>query len=209
MDGHFAGAKNTIDLFKHIFSTTEVKVVTGWFLSTENLQKRSTAELEFIFSIYKVIGNDLDEFLAENHINFKWIGNPEGIPDDFKEFLDKKEKNFSFPESERYSVFAINYGGRDEIIRGIKKMLASGQETSSINEEVLSKSMDLGHLPPVEMVIRTKGDEAQRTSGFMARRIGYAELYFTPKTYPAFGPADIDIALQWFNEVADKRNYGK
>lgn len=63
MDGHFAGAKNTIDLYKHIFSTTGVKVVTGWFLSTENLQKRSQAELEFIFGIYKVIGNDLDEFL--------------------------------------------------------------------------------------------------------------------------------------------------
>jgi undecaprenyl diphosphate synthase len=110
MDGHFAGAKKTIDLFKHIFSTTEVQVVTGWFLSTENLNQRSAAELEFIFSIYKTIGNDLDDFLVENHINFKRIGNPEGIPEDFREFLFNKERNFHFPDSQRFAVFAINYG---------------------------------------------------------------------------------------------------
>lgn len=186
MDGHFAGAKNTIDLFKHIFSTTDVEVVTGWFLSTENLQKRSAAELDFIFGIYKVIGNDLDEFFAENHINFARIGSPEGIPEDFKEFLENKSKKFSFPESKRYAIMAINYGGRDEILRGVKKMLASGVDTSTVTEEILGSYMDLGKFPPVELVIRTKGDEAQRTSGFMARWIGYAELYFTAKTYPDF-----------------------
>lgn len=160
--------------------------MTGWFLSTENLHKRSEAELEFIFSIYKTIGNDLDDFLQENHINFKWIGNPAGVPADFADFLRAKEQRFSFPDSNRYAVFAINYGGRDEIIRGINALLAKEGTNSDISEENLSKYMDLGSLPPVELVIRTKGDEAQRTSGFMARRIGYAELYFTAKTYPAF-----------------------
>lgn len=209
MDGHFAGAKNTIDLFKHIFSNTEVKVVTWWFLSTENLTKRPPAEIEFICGIYKTIGNDLDEFFTEHHINFKRIGNPEGLPADFKEYLENKQKTFSFPESDRYAVIAVNYGGRDEIIRGIKNMVANERNIDTITEESLSKHMDLGALPPVELVIRTKGDEAQRTSGFMARRIGYAELYFTPKTYPEFQAADVDEALRWFNEVADKRNYGK
>lgn len=88
-------------------------------------------------------------------------------------------------------------------------MVANEKEIDTITEDTLSKYMDLGALPPVELVIRTKGDEAQRTSGFMARWIGYAELYFTAKTYPAFQPADVDEALRWFNEVADKRNFGK
>jgi len=209
MDGHFAWAKNTIDLFKHIFSTTEVKVVTWRFLSTENLKNRSETEIEFIFGIYKIIGNDLDEFFGENHINFKWIGNPDGISDDFREFLENKEKTFSFPDSDRYAVIAINYGGRDEIIRGIKKMAKHEQHIDDITEETLSQYMDLGGLPNVEMVIRTKGDEAQRTSWFMSWWIGYAELYFTPHTYPAFWPKEVDESLIWFDSVADKRNYGK
>ena len=209
MDWHFAGAKNTIDLFTHIFTTTPVKVVTWRFLSTENLTKRSAAELEFIFGIYKTIGNDLDEFLAANRINFKRIGNPEWLPDDFKEFLRMKEETFSFDESNRYAIFAINYGGRDEIIRWIKNMLAHEKEIDNVDELLLSKYMDLWGLPNVDLVIRTKWDEAQRTSWFMAWRIGYAELYFTSKTYPAFLPTDVDEALTWFHHNADKRNFGK
>lgn len=209
MDGHFAGAKNTIDLFMHIFSTTEIKVATWWFLSTENLAKRSQAELEFIFSIYKTIGNDLDEFLAANRINFKRIGNPTNIPQDFLDFLDNKEKNFSFEESDRFAVFAINYGGRDEIVRGINTILAHDKEITTITAEELSKNMDLGSLPTIEMVIRTKWDDAHRTSWFMSRWIGYAELYFTPKKYPAFTNKDLDESLVWFDSIANKRNYGK
>lgn len=76
-----------------------------------------------------------------------------------------------------------------------------------MNEEKLSKYMDLGALPPVELVVRTKGDEAQRTSGFMARWIGYAELFFSPKTYPDYKGADLDETLKRFNDIADKRNY--
>lgn len=209
MDGHFAGAKNTIDLFTYIFSNTEVEVVTWRFLSTENLSKRSAAELEFIFGIYKTIGNDLDGFLAENNINFKRIGSPEGIPDDFAEFLRNKEKNFHFPESQKYAVFAINYGGRDEIIRGVKSLISREMDPDLITEESLSKHMDLGNLPPVELVIRTKWDEAHRTSGFMTRWIGYAELYFTSTTYPALGQEELDKALHRFDTIADKRNYGK
>ena len=133
-----------------------MEVVTGWFLSTENLHKRSEAELEFIFSIYKTIGNDLDDFLQENHINFKRIGNPDGVPEDFAAFLRAKEERFSFGESQKYAVFAINYGGRDEIIRGVKDLLTNEGENAEISEENISKYMDLGNLPPVEMVIRTK-----------------------------------------------------
>lgn len=110
MDGHFAGAKHTIEMVQHIFLTTDIKVVTGWFLSTENLTQRPEAEIAFICGIYKTIGNDLDAFMQEHHINFRWVGNPEGLPQDFVDFLKKKQDMFSFPESDRTTVFAINYG---------------------------------------------------------------------------------------------------
>jgi undecaprenyl diphosphate synthase len=69
--------------------------------------------------------------------------------------------------------------------------------------------LDLGNIPPIELVIRTKGDQAQRTSGFMSRRIGYAELYFTAKKCPEFEVPDYQEALTWFDKMANLRNYGK
>lgn len=78
------------------------------------------------------------------------------MPQGFIDFLKQKQETFNFPDSDRFSVFAINYGGRDEIIRGINSILADQKEITTITVEELSKHMDLGNLPPVEMVIRTK-----------------------------------------------------
>jgi undecaprenyl diphosphate synthase len=64
-------------------------------------------------------------------------------------------------------------------------------------------------VPPIELVIRTKGDQAQRTSGFMSWRIGYAELYFTAKKCPEFDIPEYEKALTRFDDIANLRNYGK
>lgn len=207
MDGHFAGAKNTIDMLQYIFSTTPIEVVTWWFLSTENLKNRSQEELQFIFGIYKLIGNDLDEFLWANHINFRWVGDRTGIPEDFLEFLDNKQTTFNFPESNRTAVFALNYGGRDEIIRGIKSL--TQDQIENLTEHSFWEVLDFGWLAPLDMVIRTKWDTAHRTSGFMARWIGYAELYFAKEYYPWFTTTHLDEALKRYDSVAEERNFGK
>ncbi len=105
----------------------------------------------------------------------------------------------------------MNYGGRDEILRGIQKLYASGDlnHKESLTEEDLGKYLDFAALPNVDLVIRTKGNMARRTSGFMARWIGYAELYFTDVTFPAFDEKEFDTALAWFDAVAEERNFGK
>ncbi len=207
MDGHFAGAKNTIDMLKYIFSNTPVEVVTGRFLSTENLKNRSTEELQFIFGIYKQIGNDLDEFMKEHKINFRWVWNPAWIPEDFLEFLDVKQQTFTFPESKKTTVFALNYWWRDEIIRGVKSL--TSDQIENLTEENFGNILDFWSLPPLDMVIRTKGDTAHRTSWFMARWIGYAELYFAKEYYPAFTTDHLDEALRRYDSIAPERNFGK
>ena len=78
---------------------------------------------------------------------------------------------------------------------------------TNITEEEISNSLDLGNMPPIELVIRTKGDQAQRTSGFMSWRIGYAELYFTPKKCPELDTQEYEKALNRFNDMANLRNY--
>lgn len=207
MDGHLEGAKNAITLVKHLFTTTPIKVFTGWFLSTENMTNRSETELGFIFGIFKLIGNDLDEFMREHQISFRRVGNPDWLPTDFLDFLTTKQKNFSF-DTGKAIVFAINYGWRDEILRGIKNI---PQETnlSTLTESDFSSYLDFWTLPPVDLVIRTKGDVARRTSGFMARWIGYAELYFSEKKFPDLDFPEIQKILARFDSISDQRNFWK
>lgn len=207
MDGHFAGAKRTIELLEYIFTTTPIKVVTWWFLSTENLKNRSPEEIEFIFSTLLLLWNDLDEFLAKNKINFRWVGNRNLIPQHVLEFLDAKEKTFTYEDSDRTSVFALNYGWRDEIIRGIKSL--NQEDIENITEESFAKHLEFGSMEPLDMVVRSKWDKAHRTSWFMSRWIGYAELYFAKDYYPALSNEKIDEAFKRFDEVSEDRNYWK
>lgn len=159
-------------------------------------------------TMYKIVEEDLDGFLKEHKVNFKPIGDLDGITDDFREYLLHKQEKNTY-DTDRYFIFAINYGGRDEIVRGVRKLAEEKKDLTQITEEDISTSLDLGTLPPIELVIRTKGDQAQRTSGFMSWWIGYAELYFTEKKCPELDIPEYTKALDWFDKMADLRNYGK
>ena len=200
--------EKALEVIKYTFTYTDTKVFTLRWLSTENTKNRPREEFNFLMTMYKLIDSELDDFLIANKVNFKTIGDLSAITDDFKEYLTTKEQRTKC-DSDRYLIFAINYGGRDEIIRGIKKLNAQNIDFGQITEDQISNALDLWNYPPIELVIRTKGDEAQRTSGFMSRRIGYAELYFTAKKCPEFEVKDYEESLKRFNAMAEKRNFGK
>lgn len=207
MDGHFAGAQNTIDILQYIFSHTNIDVVTWWFLSTENVKQRSQEELLFITSIYKKIGNDLDDFMQEHHINFRWFGNRDGLPEDFVQFLDQKRANFTFTDSPKTAVFTFNYWWRDEIIRWIKTL--QWEDLAELTEEKFSHKLDFWSLPPLDMIIRTKWEKAHRTSWFMARWSWYAELYFAKDYYPDFKWPQLEEAIARYSSIVSERNFWK
>lgn len=144
-----------VELVQYTFTQTSTKVFTLRGLSTENAQKRPAEEFDFLMAMYTLVDDDLDKILIENKVNFKWIGNPIGITQDFREYLDAKVVKCRC-DSDKYFIFAINYGGRDEIIRGIQKLATQGENMQNINEQILSQSLELGDIPPVDLVIRTK-----------------------------------------------------
>jgi len=195
-----------VELVHHTFTQTEVKIFTLRWLSTENTHKRSPEEFDFLMTMYKLVDDDLDQILIENKVNFKWIGNPDGISSDFKQYLDQKVEKCKCT-SDKYFIFAVNYGWRDEIVRAVQTLAKQGIDMQRIDEQTLSQTMDLADIPPVDLVIRTKGDQAQRTSGFMSWWIGYAELYFTPTKCPAFGVEEYQKALTRFDSTASTRNF--
>ena len=207
-EAYMLSYEKALDLIRYTFTQTEVEIFTLWGLSTENGMKRPKEEFDFLMNMYKLVEEDLDEFMHEHQINFQVIGNLSGITDDFREYLLAKQKRNTYPTN-KFFIFAINYGGRDEIVRGIHSLAEQGIDLQHISEEEISKALDLGARTPVDLIIRTKGDKAQRTSGFMSRWIGYAELFFTAKKCPEFEVEDYQQALHWFDQISQDRNFGK
>lgn len=154
-EAYMTSYEKAVELIVHTFTHTDVKVFTLRGLSTENAQKRPKEEFDFLMTMYKIVEEDLDEFLKEHKVNFKAIGDLNGITDDFREYLLAKQERNTY-DTDRYFVFAINYGGRDEIVRGIKKLAQEKKDLTTITEEDITHSLDLGNLPPIELVIRTK-----------------------------------------------------
>ena len=112
-EAYMISYEKAIELIIHTFTQTDVKVFTLRWLSTENGQKRPKEEFDFLMTMYKIVEEDLDEFLEEHKVNFKVIGNLSGVTDDFREYLVAKQERNTY-NTDRYFVFAINYGGRDE-----------------------------------------------------------------------------------------------
>ena len=123
------------------------------------------------------------EVLNKNKVNFRIAGNKEKLPQHLVDFLEEKEKQLTFPNSNKYMFLAINYGGQDEILRAMEKLCKNEEAPTKEN---LEKYMDFGQVPAVELVIRTKQKFAKRLSGFMLWWIGYAQLYFTDLFFPEF-----------------------
>lgn len=115
-EAYWIAYERGVDLMEYTFTQTDTKVFTLRGLSTENTKNRPKEEFDFLMTMYKYIDGRLDQILMDNQINFKRIGNPNGISDDFKKYLDDKTAKCTFP-NDKYMVLAINYGGRDEILR--------------------------------------------------------------------------------------------
>lgn len=155
-----------------------------------------------------MITSELKQILIKNRVNFRRVGDTTGLPDDLIAYLNKNVEELSF-DSDKQIFLCINYGGRNEIIRGIKKRSDTDGNVETLTEERFSSFLDFGSVDPVDLVIRTKGEIARRISGFMLRWIGYAELFFSKVNFPDFSTEKLKEALVWFNERASSRNFGK
>ena len=106
-------------------------------------------------------------------------------------------------------TIAINYGSRDEIVRGIKRMYQDVEEhkldADAISEDTVSKYLDTADLPDPDLMIRTSGE--QRLSNYLLWQLAYAEFYFTPVAWPDFHGEELRKAVEAY-ENRDRR-YGK
>lgn len=202
--GHLEGFNQMVKIANYLYAQTPIQVFTLWGLSTENLKNRTEEELAYLFDLYKQITDSLYDLFHTYQVNFRVAGSMEGLPFDLVQLLEEKKAEFTFSESPKTFVLAVNYGGQDEILRAIKKMQDLGLE---VTKEHLEQCLDFANLPPVDLVIRTKQELAKRLSGFMLWRIGYAQLYFTDLYCPDFTVSEFQKALAWYDSTVETQNF--
>lgn len=200
--GHTYGAKN-IRRITEAALRTGIPYLTLFVLSTENLKNRSEKELAHIFLLLEKLMDNLKLF-EENDVRFKTIGDASRLPDRVRQILLELKRKTADHKGLTLTV-AINYGGRDEILRAINTLLEKEPTGHILDESSFSAYLDTAGMPDVDLLIRTAG--YQRISNFLPWQSVYAELYFTDVKWPAFSENDLTEALGWFSE--QQRNRGK
>lgn len=159
-----------------------IKYVTLYTFSTENW-KRTQDEVGYLMTLIKGHLRAEFQFYKDNGIKIEHIGNLEGLPKDVqKEIINAKKDTEHFTGTT--CVLAINYGGRDEIVRGLKKIVSEQIPAQEITEELVSRSLDIKAMPDVDLMIRTGGEE--RLSNFLLWQCAYAEFIFTDTLWPEY-----------------------
>ena len=199
--GHYQSAN--YENLKSLFNEAKnlgVKYFSIWGFSTENW-KRNDNEIKNIFDLVSDFVDKYKQDLHKDKIRFRHIGRKERLPKKLSKKLidlEKQTKNYNEFNVQLY----LDYGGRDELLRAINKLLKS--KTKKINEEEFKKYLDTNSIPDPDLIIRTSGE--YRLSGFMPFQSTYSELYFTDKHFPDFNTAELRKAIQEFSKR--KRRFG-
>jgi undecaprenyl diphosphate synthase len=182
-----------------------IPYITFWAFSTENW-KRGKRFAGALFSLLRQGLNRSIEKYNQAGMRLKTIGDLSKLPKDLVKVIEEwKEKS---KKNKKITVtMALNYGGRDEIVRAIERVLKSKikNQKSKITEKEFEKYLDTAGMPDPELIIRTGG--SQRLSGFMLWQAEYSELYFTDVFMPDFTVAEFNRALRDFFQR--QRRFGK
>lgn len=197
--GHSEGVRTAKRIAKAA-SDMGVKYLSLYTFSTENW-KRSETEVKFLMQLLKKHLREQFSFYRENNIRVVHSGSLDRLPEVVqKEIVDVEDLTKDFTGMTANLV--INYGGRDEIVRAVKKLRDQGE--SEITEEKLSAAMDHPEIPDPDLIIRTGGE--LRTSNFLLWESAYSELYFSKKYWPDWQEEDLKEAIEAF--ASRSRRYG-
>lgn len=200
-EGHaFAATKERFHALLTEAKKLGIRYLTLWAFSTENW-KRDEKEVKKLFELLRSTIHWFSKELVTQKIHFKHLGRRDRLPKDLVKEIEKVEK-LTKHFTEHHVHFCLDYGGRDELVRAINKLLSSG--VKHIQEEDLHRFLDTQGIPDPDLIIRTSGE--QRTSGFMPFQATYSELYFTDCYFPDFGPEELRKAVESFSKR--KRRFG-
>ncbi|NLC93999.1 MAG: di-trans,poly-cis-decaprenylcistransferase [Treponema sp.] len=180
-NGHDEGLHTVKRIVKEA-SIIGIKYLTLYIFSTENW-KRTETEVGFLMNLIHIHLKSELKFYKDNGIKLHHIGNIQKLPPLIqKDILDSIEETKDF--SGMTLNLAINYGGRDEIVRGIKKIISKNLSAEEITDEIVSDNLDMPDSPDVDLLIRTGGEF--RLSNYLLWHIPYAEQIYTDTLWPDY-----------------------
>ncbi len=203
--GHSRGAKNLEVICEDAWNIG-IRYLTVYLFSTENW-KRSKDEVDGLMRLFRSYTKTCVKTAQKNNMKVRVLGDPTALAADLQESLRNLEESSKGNTGLNFQI-AINYGGRDEIVRAVRRVAqdcADGRlRPEEITEECFSGYLDTREVPDPDLLIRTSGE--LRLSNYLLWQLAYSELYFTEVPWPAFTKADLWAAIEKYNER--ERRYG-
>ncbi len=176
-----------------------VEWLTLFAFSTENW-RRSSEEVKALFELFEIVLREETPQLVENGVRVFIIGEREGLPSSLKEAIAEAEQ-ISRKQSKLNLVGALNYGGRQEILKAARHLQRSGEP---VTEESIRRGFYLPQMPDPDLIIRTSGE--LRLSNFLLWQSAYSEIWVTDTYWPDFTKEEFARAIEVYQ--ARERRFG-
>ena len=199
--GHKEGAK-TLEKIVRYANKIGLGYITVYAFSTENW-KRTEDEVGALMLLLQNYLDDYSKRADTENIKVKVLGDISALPEGMQKSINKCMERTKNNTGVTFNI-ALNYGGRDEIVKAVRKISKQVKEgkinIDDINEQLISDNLYTAGEPDPDLLIRTSGE--LRTSNFLPWQIVYSEFVFIEKNWPDFDEKDLDEAI----EVYQKRN---
>ena len=204
--GHARGAKVLEETLENC-DALGIRYLTVYAFSTENWA-RPLEEVQVIMSLFRKYLIDSAAKCMKNNVRCFVIGERSRLSPDIAEAIRNLEEQTKDNTGITF-IIAINYGGRDELVRAVRKVssdCASGVlDPEMITEQLISDRLDTRGVPDPDLLIRTSGE--QRLSNFLLWELAYSEMYFTETPWPDFNMQELIKAIEVY--TSRDRRYGK
>lgn len=192
--GHKEGAK-TLEKIVRYANKIGIKYITVYAFSTENW-KRKTEEVSTLMALFQSYLDDYSKRADSENIKVKILGSREGLSEKMKDSIEKCMERTKNNTGITFNI-ALNYGGRDEILRAVKEIATEIKDgkisPEEITEETISDKLYTKGEPDPDLLIRTSGEI--RLSNFLPWQLVYTEFLFVEKNWPDFTENDLDEAI--------------
>jgi undecaprenyl diphosphate synthase len=196
--GHVQGSRVAEQICEDAYNLG-IEYLTIYAFSTENWA-RPKDEVDALMNLLRKYMKDSIERSSKNNMRVRVIGNISALDQDLQDSIRKLEEVSASNTGLKFQV-AINYGGRDEILRAVRKVAEGVKEGTiepdKINEEMFYSFFDTAGIPYPDLMIRTSGE--LRTSNFLPWQLAYSEFYFTDTLWPDFNKKELQKAIDFYN----------
>ena len=196
--GHIEGARTVEQICEDAYNLG-IEYLTVYAFSTENWS-RPEDEVEALMNLLRKYMVDAISRCTKNNMKVRVIGDITRLAPDLQESILKLEAESAENTGLKFNI-AINYGGRDEILRAVRSFSLAVTEGKAkleeLTEDLFHSYMDTAGMPYPDLLIRTSGE--CRTSNFLPWQLAYSEFYFTDVLWPDFNKDELKKAIDYYN----------